>query len=171
LKILLEEIMEYRKATINDINELTILRVKMLCENNNYSKIFIKEIEVNTRDYFLKEFANGNYISWIALDKNIIVAMVGISLFRIPPNDWCINGKTAYIGNMYTEIKYRKQGIAKVIFDKIMKESKEKGCERILLNTTDMGKKIYETYGFEISPTAMAYYPFGIACEKYKEKK
>jgi len=49
---------------------------------------------------------------------------------------------------------------------KIIEEAKLRNCERILLNTTKMGEDLYKKYGFEYSPTAMTYYPFGIECEK-----
>lgn len=44
----------------------------------------------------------------------------------------------------------------------IINEAKEYGCQRILLDTSDMGKHLYEKYDFISSKTAMAYYPFGI---------
>jgi predicted N-acetyltransferase YhbS len=49
------------------------------------------------------------------------------------------------------------------VIEKIVEEAKLKKCERILLNTSKMGEKLYSKFGFEHSPTAMAYYPFGIA--------
>jgi N-acetylglutamate synthase-like GNAT family acetyltransferase len=156
---------EYRKANFNDIKALTELRLKMLNENNNYNRKFVEKLEKYTEEYFINEFTNGNHIAWIALFENKIIAMGGITFFKIHPNDWCLTGKTAYIGNMFTEKEYRKREMANKILSKILEEAKDKNCERILLNTTEDGKN-----GFEMSPTAMAYYPLGIEYEK-KEKE
>ena len=77
--------------------------------------------------------------------------MGGISFFNLPPNDWCPDGKTAYIGNMFTLTDYRKQGIATKILSLLVEEAETLGCERILLNPTDMGKPVYGKYGFELA--------------------
>lgn len=46
-----------------------------------------------------------------------------------------------------------------------VEEAKKAGCERVQLHTTDMGKLLYEKYGFEYSVSAMVYFPFGKANE------
>jgi ribosomal protein S18 acetylase RimI-like enzyme len=157
---------EYRKAEDYDVEILTSLRIKMLCEGNNYNMSFIEKMRLNTNEYFKNELANGNYISWLALINKNIIGMCGITFFKISPNDWCLIGKTGYIGNMYTEKEYRRKGIAKNLLIKIIEEGKMKKCERILLDTTEMGKDLYKKCGFKYSKTKMAYYPFGIDCKK-----
>ena len=83
-----------------------------------------------------------------------------ISYFTLPPNDWCPSGKTAYVGNLYTTPPFRRNGIAKEIIKLLIDDAKERSCERILLNTSELGEPLYKEIGFDFSPTAMAYYPF-----------
>lgn len=161
---------EYRKAKNNDIIELAELRKEMIFESNNYKEEFLNNIKKKTKDYLEKEIDNKNYIQWIALENNRIISMCGLSIFLIPPNEWCVNGKTGYIGNMFTKKDYRRKGIAKKLLEKIIEEAKLRNCERILLNTTEMGEKLYKQFNFEYSPTAMALYPFGIACNKLNKE-
>lgn len=50
--------------------------------------------------------------------------------------------------NMYTVPKYRRRGIAYQTLDKLVKEAKDKGIFAISLEATDMGRPLYEKYGF-----------------------
>ena len=58
------------------------------------------------------------------------------------------SGKKAYIMNMYTNPKYRRKGIAYRTLDMLIKDSKSKGISAISLEATDMGRSLYEKYGF-----------------------
>ncbi len=50
--------------------------------------------------------------------------------------------------NMYTKPEYRRKGIAIKILDILVKESNNKGITAISLEATDMGRPLYEKYGF-----------------------
>ncbi len=50
--------------------------------------------------------------------------------------------------NMYTNPKYRRKGIAYKILDMLIKATKSKGISWISLEGTDMGRPLYEKYGF-----------------------
>ena len=58
------------------------------------------------------------------------------------------SGKKAYIMNMYTAPEYRRQGIAIHTLDLLVKNAKEQGVLQIVLEATDMGRLLYEKYGF-----------------------
>lgn len=50
--------------------------------------------------------------------------------------------------NMYTNPKYRRKGIAYKTLDMLIQDSKSKGISAISLEATDMGRPLYEKYGF-----------------------
>ncbi|WMJ88841.1 GNAT family N-acetyltransferase [Anaerocolumna sp. MB42-C2] len=154
--------MEYRKATLPDIDILTNMRVEMLCEERALSNSQRNLMKENTKQFLVDGMTNKSLISWIALNSQNIVSMGCINFFSFPPNDWCPNGKTAYIGNVYTLPDFRRKGIGSNIVSHLIEEAKQYQCQRILLNTTEMGRPLYEMHGFEDSSTAMAFYPFGI---------
>lgn len=54
----------------------------------------------------------------------------------------------AYIMNMYTAPEYRRQGFAFQTLDLLVKDAKEQGVLQIALEATDMGRPLYEKYGF-----------------------
>lgn len=152
----------FRKADLSDIDALARLRVDMLCEETAHPKPLKTRIFNNTKRFMSEGFQNGSCVVWVAERNDEIIAMGCVNFFVWPPNDWCPDGNTAYIGNMFTTLPFRKQGIASYILDKLINEAKSRSCERILLNATDMGRPLYEQHGFGSSPTAMAFFPFGI---------
>jgi len=154
--------MEYWKATLEDIGILARLRVDMLCELNNYSDSLKSLIRGNTETYMINGLRDGSLICWVASESGRITAMGCVNFFSLPPNDWCPNGKTAYIGNMYTLPAFRGQGLGSGILERLIGEAKARDCQRILLHTSDMGRPLYEKHGFQAAPTAMALFPFGI---------
>ena len=58
------------------------------------------------------------------------------------------SGKKAYIMNMYTAPEYRRQRIAIRTLDLLVKDAREQGVSQIALEATDMGRPLYEKYGF-----------------------
>ena len=50
--------------------------------------------------------------------------------------------------NMYTAPDYRRQGIAYKTLDMLVKMSKERGIDQVSLEATEMGRPLYEKYGF-----------------------
>ena len=157
----------YRKADSDDVEILSELRLEMLCENKDYGGRLKAELYENTKQYIENGFKDGSFVSWVAMNTHSkIIATSGLTFYTLPPNDWCPNGKTACIGNLYTLPDFRRKGIARHLIALNIEEAKKNGCQRILLNATDTSKSLYENFGFETSDTAMAYFPFG----KYNEK-
>lgn len=50
--------------------------------------------------------------------------------------------------NMYTKPEYRRMGIASKTLDLLVKDAKERDVTSISLEATEMGKPLYEKYGF-----------------------
>ena len=58
------------------------------------------------------------------------------------------SGKKAYIMNMYTNPNYRRKGIAYKTLDMLVEAAKDRGIKQISLEATEMGRPLYEKYGF-----------------------
>ena len=50
--------------------------------------------------------------------------------------------------NMYTHPEYRRKGIALHMLDLLVKEARQAGIGFISLEATEMGRPLYEKYGF-----------------------
>lgn len=60
--------------------------------------------------------------------------------------------------NMYTAPKYRRQGIAFHTLDLLVKDAREQGITQIALEATDMGRPLYEKFGFKKMENEMEIY-------------
>ena len=142
--------LDFRKATINDLDDLAKIRSIFLMEmENEHSETKREKMEAANRAYFEKSLADDSFVAWLAVADGKIVGTSGLSFYIIPPNNNCPDGRVANIMNMFTFPEYRKQGIATELFKRIVEEAKLRGYKRIALNATSAGKPLYEKYGFK----------------------
>lgn len=65
------------------------------------------------------------------------------------------SGNKAYIMNMYTHPDYRRRGVALKALDLLVQEAKRRGVTAISLEATEIGRPLYEKYGFVAMPHEM----------------
>lgn len=135
---------------MKDIKIITDLRVKVLRAANGLDdNVNMDNIKKNTFEHYKKTLINGNNITYLAIENNNIIACGSVSFYSVMPTFCNQSGKCAYLMNIYTEPKYRRQGIAYTILDYLVKKSIEYGANKISLEATAMGKPMYEKYGFK----------------------
>ena len=138
--------MKYRKASIEDIEKLVELRKKQLIDEGIKPDVDIdRELSI----FFKSKLTDGTLIQWLVEDNEEIIACGAVIFYDFPPSYTNKTGKKAYISNMYTTESYRGQGIAKKLLTKLVKESKKTGVSQIWLRASQMGKPVYETFGFK----------------------
>ena len=139
----------YKKATIKDIDVLTRTRIFVLRAANNLSAdTNMSEMQKQSYEYYLKALKNNTHIAYLVFNENSIVGSGGISFFQVMPTYHNPSGYKAYIMNMYTHPDYRRRGIAYKMLDILVNEAKSKGINAISLEATEMGRPVYEKYGF-----------------------
>ena len=139
----------YKRATLEDINTLTETRIEVLRAANRLSDtIDMSEVERESYNYYQKALCDGSHIAYLVFDGKRFVGAGGVSFFQVMPTYHNPSGKKAYIMNMYTNPAYRRRGIAAKTLDMLVKDAKNKGIKFISLEATDMGKPLYEKYGF-----------------------
>ena len=139
--------MEYRIATSSDCEALTNLRMRM--RNELDSDFNLDLIYAKTLDFFKRNIENGTHIAFLCEHDRQMIATVGITLFEIMPTTKYPNGKVARLMNMYVEPFYRHRGIAKELLNCVMAYAKEHHLGKVVLNPSQMGKSLYENYGFQ----------------------
>jgi len=149
---------KYRKAEINDIDNLAIIRSIFIMEVTGCSEIEREKLETANKIYFESALEEDSFVAWLALDNDKIIATSGLSFSVAPPSLDRLNGKVAYIMNMFTFLEYRKQGIGMELLKRTVEEAKSRGYKKITLNATDMGKPLYEKYGFKDVKGDMVFY-------------
>lgn len=139
----------YKKATIEDIDILTETRIEVLRAANKLpDDTDMNEVKKQTYDYYKKSLCDGTHIAYLIFDESRFVGAGGVSFFQVMPTYHNPSGKKAYIMNMYTDPEYRRKGIAYQTIDRLIRDTKSKGITAISLETTAMGRPLYEKYGF-----------------------
>lgn len=139
----------YKKATIDDLEILTETRITVLRAANKLSDdIDMSVVKEASCRYYRDALTNDTHVAYLVFDDNEWVGAGGISFFKVMPTFHNPTGRKAYIMNMYTKPEYRRNGIAYKTLDLLIEEAKRKGITAISLEATDMGRPLYEKYGF-----------------------
>ena len=145
----MQEIYEYKKATIEDIDELLRTRITVLRAANKLSDdVDMSLVEKESYEYYKRALETGEHIGYLVYDNGTFIGAGGVSFYQVMPTYHNSTGKKAYIMNMYSAPAYRRQGIAFQTLDLLVKDAREQGVSQIALEATDMGRPLYEKYGF-----------------------
>lgn len=147
----------YKRASLEDIDILTQTRVLVLRAANQLpDNTDMREVERQSYNYYRRALCDGSHIAYLVFDGEHFVGAGGISFFQVMPTYHNPSGHKAYIMNMYTDPAYRRKGIATKTLDLLIAEAKSKGVTAISLEATEMGRPLYEKYGFEKMEDEMA---------------
>ncbi|RGT79170.1 GNAT family N-acetyltransferase [Agathobacter rectalis] len=145
----MEKNYEYKKATIADIDELIRTRIIVLRTANKLSNdVDLSLVEKESYEYYKSALETGEHIAYLVYDNGSFIGAGGVSFYQVMPTYHNPTGKKAYIMNMYTASEYRRQGIAFHTLDLLVKDIRKQGVSQITLEATEMGRLLYEKYGF-----------------------
>lgn len=145
----MKENYEYKKATIEDTDELVRTRITVLRAANKLSDdVDMSLVEKESYEYYKRALETGEHIGYLVYDNGTFIGAGGVSFYQVMPTYHNSTGKKAYIMNMHTAPEYRRQGIAFHTLDLLMNDAKKQGVLQIALEATDMGRPLYERYGF-----------------------
>jgi len=150
----------YKKMTEKEIDRVIKLRIAQLTdEYTSEGKTVPENVDLDKalKDFYTRNLAAGTYVSWLAFDGDKIVGTSGMSFAEKPPYSTCTTGKLGILSSMYTDPDYRRKGIATELLDRVVKEAKDHGCGTIYITASDMGVKLYESYGFKHNGNFMQY--------------
>ena len=141
--------MEFRIATLNDLNLLTTSRIEVLKAANKLDpSTDMANVEKESYNYYKKALEDNTHYAILVMEDEKFIGAGGVSFYSVMPTYHNPSGKKTYIMNMYTAPDYRRQGIAYKTLDMLVKISKERGIDQISLEATEMGRPLYEKYGF-----------------------
>ena len=149
LNCLPDSIFEYKKATIADIDELVKTRIIVLHAANKLSDdVDMSEVEKESYAYYKRALVTGEHTAYLVYDNGTFIGAGGVSFYQVMPTYHNPTGKKAYIMNMYTTPEYRRLGLAIHTLNLLVNDARELGVSQIALEATDMGRPLYEKYGF-----------------------
>ena len=139
-----------KQASANDIDELLKWRMAVLhhvfdiSENENMQNICLAN-----RNYYQKSIPSGNHIAILAEVEQTAVGCGGLCLYQELPSPDNPSGQCAYLMNIYTRKEYRGQGVGKTVVGWLVDYAKKQGITKIYLETSDCGRALYESIGFQ----------------------
>ncbi|WP_044937211.1 GNAT family N-acetyltransferase [Pseudobutyrivibrio sp. LB2011] len=140
---------EFRVATLNDLDLLTTSRIEVLRAANKLdASTDMANVEKESYNYYKNALEENTHYAILVMEDDKFIGAGGVSFYSVMPTYHNPSGKKAYIMNMYTAPDYRRQGIAYKTLDMLVKISKERGINQISLEATEMGRPLYEKYGF-----------------------
>lgn len=144
----------FQKLTEKELDSFIEIRICQLREEGATEDI---DLRPALKGYYNRHMADGTFVSWLALDGDQIVGTSGMSFVEKPPYFGCPNGKIGLLSSMFTSNQYRRQGIAKELLSRVMKEAQEYGCGTVQITASDMGVFLYTDFGFQKNGNFMQY--------------
>jgi GNAT superfamily N-acetyltransferase len=145
---------EYRKLSEKELDVFIEMRINQLREEGAKEDIDLKPALM---DYYMRHMKDGTFVSWIAVDDGRIIGTSGMSFVEKPPYFGCPSGKMGLLSSMFTNLDYRRMGIAKELLHRVVEEARDYGCGTIQITESDMGVKLYTAYGFVHNGNFMQY--------------
>ncbi len=144
-----DTIYQYKKAGLEDIDELVRTRIIVLRAANQLENgLDMSSVEKRCYDYYQWAIKANAHIAYLVYDDETFVGAGGVSFYQVLPTYHNPSGRKAYIMNMYTAPEYRRQGIAYKTLDLLVNAAKSQGIKQIALEATQAGCPLYEKYGF-----------------------
>ncbi len=141
--------LEYKRAGFEDIDTLVDTRIEVLLAANKLDEnTDMSEVRKQSYNYYSKSLADNTHTAYLIFDGESFAGAGGVSYYRVMPTYHNPSGEKAYIMNMYTAPSYRRKGIAYKTLSLLVEDAKKKGITAISLEATDMGRPLYEKFGF-----------------------
>ena len=137
-------------ATMEDIDLLVRHRVSMWNDISAELTAAAPNFEEKNRGWIKKKLSEGKLIGFIAKTQDGHVAGSGCLWIREhPPIPMSAHMEVPYLLSMYTEEGFRRKGVGKMIVEAAIAWCRDRGYDRINLDASEAGKRLYETLGFK----------------------
>ena len=139
-------------ARQEDVDLLAEHRKKMWLEIHPEYEKEVRATEKRTRRWIGDQISKGTLIGLLvsAVDGEVVGSGC-IWLREEQPRPKSMRLVVPYLMSMYTEKKFRRQGVASLIVKGALKWCREKNYDRIVLHASEEGRSVYEGLGFERS--------------------
>ena len=138
-----------RPAGVCDVSRLVAQRRALFMEIGR-DKESVDRMCKKYRTWVLAGLKSRLYRAWVAVDgKGEVVAGAGLRIIGWPPVPADLTERRAYVFNVYTNPPHRRRGIARMLMRAMLDWCRSNGFITVALHTTDDGRSLYESLGFE----------------------
>ena len=144
---------------LREISELTsLMRWRTEVLEHVFGQTTDKHLLDSNRRYYLRHINDGSHIAIVATVDGTDCGCGSVCFSEELPSPDNPAGNCAYLMNIYVREPFRNKGIAHRIVSHLIDKAKDRGCEKIYLETTSDGKPVYTSLGFREMPDMMKYY-------------
>ncbi len=142
-----------RELCNEDIELLLSLRMEVLSnvfstERKNISDKEWEDLRKENEKYYKEELEKGGHIACVIYVSGELAGCGGVCLYGEMPSPDNRSGKCAYLMNIYVREAYRRQGLAKEICNYLIDKARDKGADKIYLESSSMAVGLYQSLGF-----------------------
>jgi GNAT superfamily N-acetyltransferase len=139
--------MQTRLATIDDIPELVRLRQVMIESVRGESDDSWQDACAAILERSLRDVSMVAVVVDQPEGPGLAACGVAVVAQRLP-GPGCTDGRYGYIQSMCTDGRHRRQGLARLVFEGLMRWYAEAGVTRVDLHASRMGEPLYRQLGF-----------------------
>lgn len=145
-----------RHATADDASILARHRAEMFREMGILPPTLYHTLVEASRTFFERAIPAGRYLGWVCecgQPPGTIVGGAGVQLRELAPRpdsrgQRLASGPECYVLNVFTELQWRRRGVAGRLMRELMKWAEMQGIERLTLHASSEGRALYEKLGF-----------------------
>jgi GNAT superfamily N-acetyltransferase len=109
----------------------------------------IRATEKGTKKWIREQLSRKTLVGLVVRSSDGEVAGSGcIWLREEQPRPTSMRLQVPYLMSMYTEKRFRRKGVARLIVKAALKWSQEQGYDRMVLHASEEGRPVYEGLGF-----------------------
>lgn len=140
-----------RRATPSDLPMVLCHRRAMFLEMG-YSQAALAPMMRSAEPYFAEGFQDGTYQGWFFEDSaSRVVSGAGVTVIRYHPGPRDPLPRRAWVVNVYTEMEYRRRGLARRLMQELVGWCRAQGFRSVYLHASEFGRPLYESMGFQIT--------------------
>lgn len=136
-----------RKSTVDDIPRIVAMKIDMFSEAGLSHLLSDNAYDTICEDY-IELYVNGTASHQLAMSNDNIISMSGAFVKSDLPFRYFKSSIYGYIGDVFTELGFRKQGLARALSLKSIDWLRSKSVDTIRLHASNQAKGLYEGIGF-----------------------
>lgn len=106
------------------------------------------ELDRENRRYYERMLQNGGHIACFACVDGEAAGCGGICIYEEMPSPDNPCGKCAYLMNIYTRPRFRRQGVGEAVVRWLAGQASQLGISKIYLESSEAGLGLYKRLGF-----------------------
>ena len=97
----------------------------------------------------------GIYRGWMAEHDARVIGGSGMIVVPWSPGPSRLDPRMAWVYNIFVEPGHRSRGVARLLMEAMHAWCRDRGIERLALNATEVGARVYHAQGYSVVPEPM----------------